>query len=474
MNTPIFIFKVKRSLFILLTITLLSFKGLAQQGPITPTDDFIGSKEIILLWDTLDNVYDLSYTMFQEFTVKPGYEGITESDERISTTSFGTAPAFATGSRYLSIAEGDFNGNGIQNAVIAHQQNNKLLLRTLNHADLANPESGKFFRSDGPVYPSGNDNDRGRIIVRAADLDGDGADEIILAYIETNQNMLQIEVFEYNKYTPVISHKDEIVSLVSDFETLALTTDDLDMDGQQEIAVVFRSAADHDIYTKIYKATSVYGMVNNLVPVSKVLLDNNLSNNTPVTAAITAGFLNNDDKKDLAVAWGTHSPCSGCPDTWVVHIQMEDNPATTVVNVMENLLIDPVDKVGFTLSENILNNLNLVSADLNLDGKTEVILGANPCRVLSIPEGSSGFDVISTFGGYNDDYGFAVDFIRAGDVTGNYKDEIVLASNFFGVDDDMTQYLELEVFSFNDNLKAERIIHVPTIRKTAISNLAFF
>jgi len=464
MNTPTTLFRIIGSVFIFLYLSFI-YMTVKAQGPITPTDDFIGSKEIMLLWDTLDNEYNLTLTMMQEFSVKPDFEGITNIEERISPGAFGTAPGYTTGSRYLSISEGDFNGNGIQNAVVVHQQNNTLFLRVLNHADLANPESGKFYRSDGPVYPSDSDNDRGRIIVRAADVDGDGVDEIVLAYIETNQNMLQIEIFEYTNNKPVVSYKDEVVSLMSNFETLSLTTDDLDMDGQHEIAVVFRSAADHDLYAKIYKAGATNELVDKLTPKSKVLIDNTLVNNISVTAAITSGFLNNDNKKDLAVAWGSFSNCSGCPDTWVIPIQLQDNPATAEISVLETMVVNPEDKVHFSLSGNYLNNLNLVNADLNLDGKTEVILGANPCRILSIPEDSTKFDIVNTFGGYNDEYGFAVDFMRAGDVTGNYKDEIVLVNNFFGVDDNMQQYLELEVFSFNENLKAERIIHVPTIRK---------
>lgn len=437
-----------------------------QGGPIKPTENFIGTKEIMLLWDKFDLQADKKRIWFQQFGVKPDYEAIEETNERLQQGPIGDIFAGTTGSRYLGMAEGDFNNDGIQTVVIAQQLYDRVEISEIIDDGAGNLTIKPLHRTRDDLFHVKSNNNRGRFMIRTGDVDGDNIDEIVVAYMEDFNYEIVIEIFERDKFSSSAAIKVDVLSSLSKFETFAIATDDFDHDGDHEIALVHRSNEDHAIYLNLLNALATDSNITNKIEkASSALIDGSFASNSPVTVSIATGFLNNDTIKDLVVAYGTHSPCSNCTDTWIQPVEVTDDPQTSEFNPLEKLVVQPSHRTELRLSGDQLVSLNLITADLNLDGKYEVVVGANPNRVLSSADTAFVLIPVQTFGGYNDEYGFAVDFMRAADVTGDFRNEIIMVSNFFSTDDNYDQYLNLEIFRFKDDLTAERIVYKSDLHK---------
>jgi hypothetical protein len=456
---------------IILGLWLMSTREIkGQGGPVTPTEGFVGTKEIMLLWNDFDLQANEAKIWFQEFGVKPDYEGIENQDERLRQGSIGNNLTSNRDSRYVGITAGDFNNNGIETTVIAHHRYDKIELMEAKVTPSGEIHRKNLHRSFHDIHPSDFDNRIARFMIRSGDVDGDKIDEIAVMYVRQFNDNLTMEIFETGNFNSTALIEIDEIPYDSKYETFAFTMDDLDMNGDLELAVAFRSAEDDGIHLQLFDIVASDGMVTDSIAlISSAMIDDSFASNSAVTVSVTSGFMRNDTIKDIAVAYGSNSPCPDCPDTWVQPVELRDDPATPEYRTFEMLHLDRNHRTELAISGEGLVNLNIITADLNLDRRDEIILGARPNIVFSVPDTAFVFHPVETFGGYNDEFGFAIDFMKAADVTGDFRHEIIMASNFFSTDDNYNQFLSLEIYRFNDELNPERIVNQTELHKTTTS-----
>ena len=176
----------KPRLIILSSFMVLSLTKLlmGQGGPIKPTEGFIGTKEMMLLWDKFDLQTDKNRIWFQQFGLKPDYEGIEESKDRLQKGAIGDKFAGTTGSRYVGMAEGDFNNNGVQTVVFAQQLYDKVEISEILDDGTGKLTIKPLHRTRNDLFHAESNNNRGRFMIRTGDVDGDNIDEIVVAYME--------------------------------------------------------------------------------------------------------------------------------------------------------------------------------------------------------------------------------------------------------------------------------------------------
>ncbi|MDF1573133.1 MAG: hypothetical protein P1P82_16115 [Bacteroidales bacterium] len=109
----------------MLLIVCISFSELFSQGPITPTNGFVGRAEVAAIWENsgFENGSDITFT-HTLLGLREDYEAVADESNRFnySDTAYNMPKM---GNALINGATGDSNGDGVDEyVVVSHAENN--------------------------------------------------------------------------------------------------------------------------------------------------------------------------------------------------------------------------------------------------------------------------------------------------------------------------------------------------------------
>lgn len=318
---------------------------------------------------------------------------------------------FNEGSRHLSAATGDFN-NDSRHEVIAAWQTGQDIFLSLPSIDPNNFNMGSTvstFIHTAQLAAGTNGGNAGRMIIKSGDFDDDGQSEAVIAYRNSIDGLLHIQLFDIDSATFAIQSSgnisDEVLSVLNAqaYEPFDMITKDIDYDGRDEIIVtgIHTPASNHHIYVKIYKVSGS-GSNLTLIPKARMVISDFIASNKEVFVKIACGDFNGDLLQEIAIAYNYQldSYPSSDPDTYIKVIRVADSTATSpsTPDYLESI-IDSGYIYGVNQNENDIYNFCMVSADCNRDGHDEIITSYDgaACRIFKVDDYYN-ISLVSTLG----------------------------------------------------------------------------
>lgn len=382
-----------------IVMSVLFQYGIAEaQGPISPTEGFVGKTEIAIIWENsgYSNGNDITFN-HNIFKLKDDYEIISDPSQRFETND-SSHLMDNLGNSIINAASGDFNGDTKDEYIlVSHGENNTINFAIPGIKELKIDSFHLDHFSEGPESEL-NRSFKGNILVEAGDLNASGKDEIIIAYVDTT-DQIRIRIFGLShsgNLTNLRDIEDEILSRRENSDMYAIHVDDIDDNGTKEILMAFYS---DDPQPGIY--LNVYSFENtdfSNFKKTKQIIDANhapalIDKNITLSVDITSGDFDGDSIKEVASGFSTiHEPA----DLYIFPAEVKDDPSTSEVDPLELIEFKQENLVHIEFNWNG-QVLNLVSGDTNNNGREEIFAtGTNNHLIYSPEEGSLQFSAKSS------------------------------------------------------------------------------
>lgn len=345
------------------------------QGPITPTNGFVGRTEIAAIWENsgFENGTDIKFT-HTLLNLKEDYEAIDSESNRFdfSDTTHNMANL---GNALINGAAGDFNGDGVDEyIVVSHGENNGIDFSIPLITDL---KIDSFFIGSVASGPASQLYDAywGNIHVKTGDLTGNAKAEIVIGYV-TDTDLMMLHIFgvdDNNELQELLSFEAGSLAAAVTSEKFAISVDDLNEDGSSELLIAFYGDdPEPGAYLDIYSFSETTPMVKTLH--TRFLVDNEISvqkvaDDTDLSFAVTAGDFDGDSEKEIVFGFSQYLEPG---ELTIFPLEVSDDPGTATVDHLEKIDLNPED---IYISEYNWNGMefNLIPGDANGNGRDEII-----------------------------------------------------------------------------------------------------
>jgi len=425
-----------------LNAQLVNLNPVSASDPLQGTTDLYQNSEMFFLWDqTLANNAIQVKSQIVDILYPPGqFQYNTVQVEQAINTN--------TGSRFLAIAKGDFDGDGFDDAVSAWKTAAGILISVpdIDKQTLGWSSANQTLVPGSLLMESSVGSYRGRIRLAAGNFDSDKQDEIALAYRTMTDNLLHIEVYNVDGSLQLLASVTDVsLSIYGGYESFDITVRDFDLDGTAEIALAYRNA--NSLFVRLYAMES-----GSLVSQTQTTVSSQLDASGFVISLCTGDF-NKDVIAEIAIAWGKIDGNSGAQeDSYIQTLQVMDD-STTQGSVLDTIVFNPANKVVNRYSSSNQETLRLKAGDLNGDARDELLLGRRGS--VDYYESNNSLALISkgSVSSFSDEFFYSDDFFDIADINKDGSADILLMKNYFDYDNNREQYFEVSVFTLNAQLQ---------------------
>ena len=439
------------------------------EDPMANASDLFDSKEIALVWYERDDNSGQFPVYNQIFDYLQNTAGTIPINQALSAKPLAQVSGQrAAGARRLDIATGNFTPDNLQTQVSAWTPDNganiNLFIPKLSTS--LNPGGGTTYQVPVAIGTS-TDNLTGKIRVMTGDLDGDGQDEIILAYRTTGTNALTVRIFFVVKdpsgpflITPGANVSPFNLVANQTMEPFDLITTDLDMDGDDEIAVAgFRTPVSGNMPSFSLVVYDLDSATRALSPKATNNFRNDVPSGTQVAVHLAEGDFDTKVGNELAVS--VHTPgvtASGqsSNDTYIYLMRVGDERNAGSFDLLEKAFFGTNDLSYREYSANLsigstINAFDLEAGDIDGDGRDELVVGrAGQFDVLKFNPASGWVNIVNEGGFSLPGVSYSYNFLAVGDLDNDRRAEIVYAQEWLDQSGSPEQYkLSIEIFRWN-------------------------
>lgn len=373
----------------LVLIAGISFSDVLSQGPITPTNGFVGRSEAAVIWENsgYENGSDITFS-HTLLNLKEDYETISSESERFNASEASHNMA-NLGNALINGAAGDFNGDGVDEyIVVSHSENNGIDFSIPTITDL---QIDSFFTGSVPVGPESQLNEpyTGNILVETGDITGNDRSEIVIGFVSGSGHIM-LYVFglnEENEIQELHSFQAELLAGATTSEKFSFSVDDLNEDGRSELLLAFYSVdPEPGAYLSIYSFAGTNPLIRTLHTRQLVDIDHSVqmvNDDIDLSIDVAAGDFDGDSIQEIVFGISNlnHEPC----ELVIFPLEVSDDPETSTIDPFEKLVLNSEEIVQLELRWNS-SKLNLISGDANGNGRDELIATGTYIQLLYTPE----------------------------------------------------------------------------------------
>ncbi|HTK82126.1 MAG TPA: T9SS type A sorting domain-containing protein [Bacteroidota bacterium] len=459
---------MKSCLAVFFLMTSAACVALAQTpSPIDPSisgSTLVQSSEVFLLWgegpgqnSMLSNQQIFRY--LDSTSLSP--------QQRLTGYQRRTDSAVA-GNLQMDVVTADFDGNKYEDVVAAWEGPNHTISLLFPHIDphTLSWSTASRFTVAGPVTPYAGEQ-RGRIFVKAGDIDGDPLDEFLLAY-QGADSTIHLEVYEVDSnLVPTLKaslHDQFLPPVPASLARFSGTLGDLNGDFEDEIilAVVDSGAGGVGKWGLTVRIYDLDG--DKLVAkASTTVFVQPADNVSELNLALATGRFDDDIADEIAFAFVMNRSGSG-DDTYLYLLKSSFDLST--------VSFDPSRRVSRKSISNELKPLALAAGDLNANFRNEVVLGLG--GTFTVYETDGLLDLYPRFSGGGqfedvDDNRLSYEFLAVRDVDRDNRNDIVIAKNTYGSGDNLQKF-SLSVFGVDSSFQFATLKGSKSATDTAVDN----
>lgn len=433
-------------------------------NPLAFPREISANREIALIFDEKDsnNNWKMKHKFFDVNQLSPG--NVDNSIALQSGYPVYTSSPNNAGNRHIGSCSGDFNGDHVDEYFTGTE--------TPSHQIQLSVYQAQVMGAQMTVSPQGSTVNpgvltqisatAGFIKLASGDFDNNGDQEAVLLFREDNSNELQMNIYDFDNAlnpTEVAYQSDEIVDLVSNFESFDLQVADMDYDGRDEIIIAGAQwdGTQYSPFVKVYQVVPD-GSTYWIYPKEQTFVPTGLDGSTRMSIALTTGDFNGDYIKEIALAYGIQITDNngGEEDTWLRLFRVGDDTLNTpgAPDWLEKTVLLP-QVYSATESINQLANLDLDAGDVDGNGTADIVLATG--TELQLFTISPTFAITSTdaLGGtYNNEPALYYDqIITVGDMNNDGRAEVLEMKNWIDENDNV-QYFAAHVHMWNTATEA--------------------
>ena len=452
----IFIFPKYYTLLGLFLLTHIYLLG--QEPPLKPTGLFDRS-EILLVWDERQN--SGSKILEKNFKLKFNFQGF-EEGERLSGGEMvvsDTTISFA--SRQIDVISGDFNNDNMADYLYSYTGGmDSLKLVVAQRGRELNYSYRKTFSFNGKIL-------EGRNLIKG-DLNGDGIPEFIIGYRTFDNNLAKLAVFSFNDDLEPV-HESNILDFVAENQ-FVVDLCDFNGDGDDEIIIGFEDSESDNYILRVYDFNSSFQAT--LKTEHTPVLDYDMSEFK--NATITGVDYDNDGKEEFVIAFTKNeNDQPNYPDTYIYTGRVMDDPETGAINPLELIKVytENVSKGRFNYGSNW--GILLKHGDLNGDGNQQILLGCRrgvvPINIESENKLENASNLSSSVNGFAKEL-ISPNYFDVADITGDGRDDIAAVSHWFSSSIDGDQAFNISVYSWDGDGLVTKVEDMKSFRKISNGN----
>ena len=463
---------MKKSTSLLLSLLVwgnITLQAQLNNGPISKTDTLIGFQDIVIVYNECGNESDLVSGFYQKgLRLKPDYA---TQDEAFSTIHFAKDSLLDQSNSINPIKTGIISDIGQKDAwFVAYNKGGFLEIhtyyaKTIEFADSTWELKDTVTKFSDMDLITGNN-------LHTGDLTGDRNINLVGVYRTDGQEYLGIFTFKEG-LTVAFENSYQFPIDINNLVPLALN--DFDNDGDDEIVIAYLDD-DDNIFLQLFNIADDYSFV----PEEPQKVEGISAPVRIETLEITTGDFDGDGDAEVAMAYGMPNPCSktynnanagNCEDIRLYPFEVDDDPATTDdVNPLEVFVYDTINGIKLeveTGDDDEVSPLNLLSGNiLNEEvgnAKDEIILGAYSVFLIQA-DNNLKLDNKNNFGGTKSDYSTLNQFINVANLDGYGTSSIVIVDNY--QEDDTKPYFNVQIIDYtvdNEIITQTHILPSPKI-----------
>ena len=347
--------------------------------------------------------------------------------------------------RRMAVTTGDYTGSNFENFVAAWSGLDQTITVIVPAID---PEtfgwtSTSRLTVDGPTSTAQG----AKIRLASGDFTGeDTRDEFVLGFRGDDDTIhLQFFGFPESGLEPEMLGSINDEPVVTDFEAWDLAAGDFDGDGDEDLALLFMKPdglGSWSIAAKIYSLDGEGSVVPG--PTAEVFPEPNFTY-SQVDIAAAAGDFDADPSIEISVAF-TFAQDDPAPDTYLYVLDVD--PDLSVVSTADTMRVT-LD----AQNESEISPVNVAAGDLDGDYRDEIVLSTGgSMRVFKTNDQL--LPVQWKTGGGEEPFSFedSDSFLQVDDMDGDGKAEVIFAGSFVDLEPNGTQHLSLRVFGIDENL----------------------
>jgi len=300
----------------------------------------------------------------------------------------------ATNRRHLDAIAVDLTGQGFDSFVSAWEgPQQSIKVHVTQPVSLTLQE--RRFTIDGPLAPGVAGDQNGQIRLAAGDVTGDGAEEFAVAWQGADG------LLHANLYANLGGSLPQLLASVADeplpvspllYAQFAVTLGDFDGDQQAELALLTTrqdltdsGPGEWNLHLRVYDLVNQTLVAKANAPIFDGPAEPNGTNLANLTVDLTSGDFDQDGKAELAVVAGARRTVQdvdpGGDDLFVQLLRLGDDPATPTGDGLERVVQATTTALDI-LTPDRTAPINLVAADLNQDGRSDLVLAVGPDLLL--------------------------------------------------------------------------------------------
>lgn len=298
----------------------------------------------------------------------------------------------AAGRRRMDSIAVDLTGEGIDTFVSAWEGPTQTVKIYISQA-ISTTLQERRLTLDSPLAPGSSGDNNGHIRLAAGDLTGDGAEEFVVVYQGADAKLHLTAFANRGDALPQVlaSVADEPLPLTPlHFARFGVTVGDFDGDGNAEVALAYvrQNSNSPDIWSVFLRLYDLVG--DQLQPkVGQTVFtappQPNNTNLAEVNLVLTSGDFDQNGAAEVVVVTGRQLTVPdvdpGGDDTFLTLVKLGDNGGTPTVDPLE--AVTQTTLTGLDILQPDRNSpTDVAAADLNNDGRPEVILAAGPDLLL--------------------------------------------------------------------------------------------
>jgi hypothetical protein len=429
--------------------------------------DLIDNNEIIMIWSQGDNSNE-HYSHQRIYNLDMT---LSEVDQRLVPGEI-LSDSLVTGNRQMAVATGNFLGGRLKNFVAAWPGPANTITVTIPEIDsnTLSMTSSNRISLPGPLAPFGS---RKIHLVTGNFFGSNISDDFVVAYQGADSTVhLQLFSFDSGSLSPeprgAISDEEIFIYDGTRHDNWDIVSGDFNGNGYHEIALLFVKPLGGSNWALTAKIYSVNQQGELIPEVSKEIFYRPYHIPT-INVSGTVGDFDNDPSMEIAFGF-TFSQDGFDDDTYVYILDVQDNLNTIVTESDNRIAIN-------AQNESEITPINVAAGDLNGDFRDEIVLVTGGSTYIYsihnqlLPEHRLTRGAPASSGG-NEDY-----FLAVGDMDGSGRAEIVTATNFRELEPGGVQYFEIIVTSLDEDFsglsqRGRRVFEEEVSSETGYRNFA--
>jgi len=428
-------------IFILFCTIPMFSQDASSEDRLSRMRDIIDNNDLVFIWSQGENQNEhYSYQRIYNLDMTQS-----EVDQRLVPGEI-QSDSLVTGNRQMAVATGNFLGGRFKNFVAAWPGPDNTITVTIPEIDSNTLSLSDGYRLSlpGPLAPFGSR----KIHLVTGDFFGSNrSDEFVVAYQGADSTVhLQLFSFDSGSLLPqsrgTINDEKIFIYDGTRHDNWDIVSGDFNGNGYHEIALLFVKPLGGRNWALTAKIYSVNQQGELIPEVSKEIFYRPYDIPT-INVSGASGDFDNDPSMEIAFGF-TFSQEGFEDDTYVYILDVQDNLNTIVTDADNRIAIN-------AQNESEITPINVAAGDLNGDYRDEIVIMTGGSTYIYsihnqlIPEHRLTRGAPASSGG-NEDY-----FLAVGDMDGSGRAEIVTATNFRELTPGGVQYFEIFVTSLDED-----------------------